>query len=225
MVMSSFFSEGGALATIFFFFLLSLAIKHLIHTCLHPPHFGGWVGDGTWTKSRLGHMMDDLARWGGSRSWRVSWSFEGGFWEKIRWLAEIVLMKKEIGEYLKALKFARRVIEVPSSELMGPILSRLVGQPRESISGSWSFSLPSVAIRSRANIAWVHSFFGHLDLEEETKSGSPSLNDWMSHATLAGCDLHENRRFWKIRRLFGDGGNSAGDLQSTGECVALQWIC
>jgi hypothetical protein len=28
-------------------------------------------------------------------------------------------MKKEIGEYLKALKFARRVIEVPSSVVDG----------------------------------------------------------------------------------------------------------
>jgi hypothetical protein len=90
-----------------------------------------------------------------------------GLVRRLKRLAEIVLMKKEIGEYLKALKFARRVIEVPSSELMGPILSRLVGQPRESISRSWLFSLPSVAIRSRTNIARVHRFFGLLDLEEE----------------------------------------------------------
>jgi hypothetical protein len=31
------------------------------------------------------------------------------------------------------------------------------------------FSLTSVAIRSRTNIAWVNRFFGLLDLEEETE--------------------------------------------------------
>jgi hypothetical protein len=65
---------------------------------------------------------------------------------------------------------------------------------------------------------------GLLDLEEETERIADLSR--LNVSTLTGCDFHDNSRSWNNRRLFGNGGNSAGDrqVQSTGQSVILQLV-